>query len=303
MQETRIQIEQLFEQFLLDSEANPIASMPLVSPWTVKRIAEIMGVDIVNEPYQVPNMKTFLKTFLLQYRIEGLISQEEINTSLDMVKLTRERFTVPLAEFAVNEYSRNVQIYCVECSLTATRYCTYCKDSFCGECAYRVHAKASRKNHRINKILVCSLCRNFPARFQCTYSFEIYCVDCYKKKQAPTLPVSLDLKPLRIDYTLTSAPRRSTLPGVICNEEGGKEHKPSMNAFAAVDWHPFLDSLGVKYHYNFKTQESVRRLEVGKVAQKKFSMSAINKIKFDIAPKVFPDKLSKAQTEILQDSS
>ena len=69
-------------------------------------------------------------------------------------------------------------------------------------------------------------------------------------------------------------------------------------------WHPFLDSSGLVYFYNFQTQESMRRpdsllnhKEITVVSKE--TDEAIKRIMFETGPKVLDDTLSKAQIEAL----
>merc|ERR1712039_126655 len=84
-----------------------------------------------------------------------------------------------------------------------------------------------------------------------------------------TLPKFLDLKPLKIDY------KRSAK----LDRKGGSVEEPEFNIALETDpevkesfskpaplettlgekWHAFYDLRGVKYYYNFETQESMRR--------------------------------------------
>lgn len=309
LESVRVKVQELYEQFLLEADKNPFSSMPLVCPWTVKRMAEILNIDIVSEYYQVPNIKTFLKTFLLQYRLEGLVSSQEIQSCLEMVLHANQKHKSSDISFGknINSYDKNVENYCVECNLIAVKYCTDCKDALCEDCCARLHAKGTRVDHWINKIIRCSMCTNFPSRLQCTCTFETFCLECYSRHHVKTLPQYLDLKPLRIDYSLRVMHTQhvkhlgdvlhASLHKNITHE---LQVKPKL---LTTDWHPFLDSLGVEYHYNFKTEESVRHFT--NLADEPKSKNSdrldkcINKIKFDISGKVLPDKLTHAQCESL----
>merc|ERR1711933_510590 len=108
----------------------------------------------------------------------------------------------------------------------------------------------------------------YPAKLQCTYTRGKYCVDCYTKKHAKTLPKFLDLKPLKIDYR-----RSAKLDGIangsivedVCVSMEDQEAKEGFSKPAPLEttlgekWHAFYDLRGVKYYYNFETQESMRR--------------------------------------------
>eukprot|EP00913_Durusdinium_trenchii_P025436 g23880.t1 len=109
-----------------------------------------------------------------------------------------------------------------------------------------------------------------PAKLQCTYTRGKYCSDCYHRKHAKTLPKFLDLKPLKIDYKRSAKLERE--------EKARKEGKQVESTFTILDpeaketfskaaplettlgekWHAFYDLRGVKYYYNFETQDRRR---------------------------------------------
>ena len=329
MDRVREQIQELFEIFLTESHRPGDISSPLVSPWAVKRMAEILGVDIVDEYYQVPNIKTFLKTFLLQYRLEEGINPEEIDSCREMVSHERAKHKQPSESSDPHPYHEEIskmnsaQLYCIECGLVGTRFCVSCKDCFCTECCDRIHAKGNRSLHHVNKIIPCTLCRTRPSRLQCTYSFNTFCTECYSSKHVKTIPTNmLDLRPVRIDYTLgfnTKSPGKGRmslgeeLAGsmgagapiamhslknsrlLAIGEPDSQIELDASSSFTAPttaslphDWHPFLDSSGVRYYYNFKTQESMRRAGPGVIpdptieeVKRSRTENAIRKIIFD----------------------
>jgi hypothetical protein len=88
-----------------------------------------------------------------------------------------------------------------------------------------------------------------------------------------SLPKFLDLKPMRIDYTKKDASRDYTTDadgeekrvwatGETDPEEearGGFSKRAPAETTLGEKWHAFYDLRGVKYYYNFETEESVRR--------------------------------------------
>jgi len=123
-----------------------------------------------------------------------------------------------------------------------------------------------------NHLIPCCLCRVMPAKLQCTYTFGQYCHECYARKHVKTLPKFLDLKPIRIDYT---KPEKKTEPAAdalakkrVCAigevdpslelREGFSKRAPIQTTLGEK-WHAFYDLRGIKYYYNFETQESMRR--------------------------------------------
>lgn len=96
----------------------------------------------------------------------------------------------------------------------------------------------------------------FPAKLQCTYTFGLFCHECYARKHVKVLPKYLDLKPVVIDYS-----RPGGLGGF-----GAKTivHKPLIKGSGhqlGDHWHTFFDLRGCPYYYNFITREAMRRQE------------------------------------------
>jgi hypothetical protein len=317
-------IEDLFESFVKDSHKPGELTMPLISPWSVKRLADILHVDIIKEPYQVPNIKGFLRTFSLQYRMDTKIAAEEVKACLEVLADERQKSQVDPDMFPQRDLDAifkldGDQIYCTECGLVATRYCTSCQDCLCKPCCERLHLRGKRASHVINKILPCFLCATKPSRLQCTFDFNTYCTDCYSRKHAKTLPANLDLRPLRIDYSInnnscniTSGPC-SLKHSLASKISGGRflgdpvsnEQRTLMNTnTVSRGWHPFLDSSGLVYFYNFQTQESMRRpnslLQDTEAAAGSNQVEvSVKRIVFTTGPKLIAEYLTKAQTEAL----
>lgn len=294
-------LESLFEVLPRDPRKTTELCAPLVSPWTVRAIAEVLSVDLAREPYQVTNMKTFLKTFLLQYRLDMRLDPDEVESCLEMIEQERIKHRLEASHGSPCEDVNNekyLQVFCVECGKIASRYCTVCKDCFCDECSGRIHARGSRSQHHINEFLPCNLCETNPSRLQCSYTFRTFCNGCYTKKHSKTLPTHiLDLRPLRIDYTLgyntltpgslseqliseLREPRASTLP----------TRNPQAKTTLGPDWHPFIDASGVLYYYNFKTRESMRRMpatdHAAETENSERVRQSIRRVLFSTGPKI-----------------
>ena len=281
LRETKERIESFFDSFMKDPTSE--TSAILISPWTVKKLGDILGVNVSREGNQVPNLKTFLRVFLLQYRLEQEIKPEEIECCLDMIlqeRIKRKESSIKnLPAKPGNPLGDGGQIFCVECGLDAERYCVDCNEASCVDCCGRLHAKGNRAKHILNTIIPCSLCRGASARLLCTYTFRCFCVDCYSRRHAKSIPHEmLDLKPVEIDYTLRSTtPHVPSLQYELIETTGSPsgyqdkkrilapgESDPLIDAFTVGrDWHPFIDSSGVAYYYNFVTQESMRRASSG----------------------------------------
>ena len=296
-------VRQNIQEFFSKISEFPTGSIPkpLVCPEYVQRMSEILSIDIVKEPYQVPNIKTFLKTFVLQCRLEESLNPDEIQSCIDMVQQQRSKIGKLLEEKPpldpTQPQPNSRQIFCVDCGMNATRFCIGCRDLLCTECSDRIHAKGNRSLHRINKIIPCALCLGAPSRLMCTFSFKTFCNECFHFRHVKTIPSSLlDLKPVRIDYTLDHHTPNLTalakpLHGVLNDyvsmfpETGtagvearrlangerlpAEDLKESLSFTAGIpinlsmDWHPFIDSSGIRYFYNFRTQESMRRASSG----------------------------------------
>merc|ERR1712100_472030 len=153
-------------------------------------------------------------------------------------------------------------LYCVECELVASCYCPECEDSLCEGCFDKLHSKGNRSRHIPNHIIPCVICKVMPAKLQCTYTRGNYCMDCYTKKHAKTLPKFLDLKPLKIDYRKPKKKRAddtSMSSPLIPEDQDSFSKSAPLETTLGEKWHAFYDLRGVKYYYNFETQESMRR--------------------------------------------
>ena len=134
-----------------------------------------------------------------------------------------------------------------------------------------MHLKGNRQKHEPNHLIPCCLCRSFPAKLQCTYTFGNFCHECYSRKHVKTLPKFLDLKPLKIDY-LTSRKvhglqgdrgafrvwAHGEVNAKFEAQEGFSKRAPIQTTLGG-HWHAFYDLRGVKYYYNFENSESMRR--------------------------------------------
>ena len=274
-------LEAFFESFSKEPNPSSDSLTILISPITLKKLGEILGVNVAREVNQVPNIKTFLRVFLLQYRLDGCVSPEEIESSLDMIMQERIKKRGAVRENIADKFHNELgQSFCVECGLDVERYCVECCEATCCDCCQRLHAKGNRAKHTINSIIKCSLCRNTPARLLCTYTFSSFCRDCYSRRHVKSIPHEmLDLRPVEIDYSLKSSTTNVTsLQQELVENKRDKMQPPqaimrvcapgesavqSESVAVCGNWHPFLDSSGVVYFYNFVTQESMRRANSG----------------------------------------
>jgi len=277
----KLRINRVLWSYEAESQTDVQAQMPLVSPKYVKILGEILDCELVSEPFMVRTLKTFLKAFSQMYH-DGELDTQEVMYCLDIVKNERAKAAVakqlgvdPATDLDAGDIVGQGQMYCVECLHTeanvAHLYCPECGDSLCLSCFEKLHAKGHRATHEPNHFILCVMCKTMPAKLQCTYTRGKYCSDCYNRKHAKTLPKFLDLKPLKIDYKRSAKLERE--------EKARKEGKQSESPLTVVDpeaketfskpaplettlgekWHAFYDLRGVKYYYNFETQESMRR--------------------------------------------
>lgn len=277
----KLRINRVLWSYEAESQTDVQAQMPLVSPKYVKILGEILDCELVSEPFMVRTLKTFLKAFSQMYH-DGELDSQEVMYCLDIVKNERAKAAVakqlgvdPATDLDAGDIVGQGQMYCMECLHTeanvAHLYCPECGDSLCLSCFEKLHAKGHRATHEPNHFILCVMCKTMPAKLQCTYTRGKYCSDCYNRKHAKTLPKFLDLKPLKIDYKRSAKLERE--------EKARKEGKQSESPLTVVDpeaketfskpaplettlgekWHAFYDLRGVKYYYNFETQESMRR--------------------------------------------
>eukprot|EP00927_Polykrikos_kofoidii_P056061 TRINITY_DN50242_c0_g1_i1.p1 TRINITY_DN50242_c0_g1~~TRINITY_DN50242_c0_g1_i1.p1 ORF type:complete len:603 (-),score=125.08 TRINITY_DN50242_c0_g1_i1:140-1948(-) len=277
----KLRINRMLWTYEAESQTDVAHQMPLVSPKYVKNLGDVLKVDLTVEPFLVRTLKTFLRAFSQMYH-EGELDTQEIKWCLEIIQNERRK-----DELARNMYMEENpadmldspmpgQIRCIECPLVATCYCPECEDCFCEACFDKLHEKGSRQTHEPNHFILCAMCKVMPSKLQCTYTTNNYCIDCYTRKHAKTLPRFLDLKPLKIDY-------KKSIKDAIAQEGDDNKGKGDLAKAAAATsalipqdkftfskgapletplgekWHGFYDLRGVKYYYNFETQESVRR--------------------------------------------
>jgi hypothetical protein len=252
----KLRINRMLWTYEADCAADIASQQPLISPKYVMLMADILDVDVRNEPTLVATLKTFLKAFSQQYRLEEDLDLQEIKWCMEIVENERQKADIASRmekrEEIDEDQSRAIdplvhaQIYCVDCGVLGTVYCTDCQDALCDDCFGRLHEKGNRKKHNKNILLPCSLCQVYPAKLQCTYTFGVFCHECYARKHVKTLPKFLDLKPTKIDYRKSNSGLEGNGVGVQEKTDYGK------------DWHSFYDMRGTRYWYNFRTQESMR---------------------------------------------
>mmetsp|Transcript_4283 Transcript_4283/g.8169 ORF Transcript_4283/g.8169 Transcript_4283/m.8169 type:complete len:553 (+) Transcript_4283:51-1709(+) len=284
----KLRINRVLWSYESESQTDLQSQMPLVSPKYVKVLGEILGVNLIEEPFMVRTLKTFLKAFSQMYH-EGELDSQEVKWCLDIVENERTKSAVASTMHLEADPSdqldsgNNAHFICVEfprirdwvspppapeCGMSATCYCPECGDCFCEQCFERLHVRGYRATHEPNHFITCSLCKSYPAKLQCTYTRGKYCIECYTNKHARTLPRFLDLKPLKIDYKRSAKLDRGEVDSAVpkpASQADNAETKEGFSKPAPLEtllgekWHAFFDLRGVKYYYNFETEESMRR--------------------------------------------
>jgi hypothetical protein len=269
----KLRLNRMLWSYEADCATNFEEQQPLLSPKYIQIMAQIFKVDLNAEPELVRTLKIFIKAFSQQYRLEDELSDQEIRWSVEIIENERKKLEMQ-AElkkhnelYGLNEMGEtadavarreaedpinplvHAQVFCVECSKLGTCFCINCQDSFCEECFLRIHEKGQRRKHEFNYLSPCALCQVFPAKLQCTYSFGLFCHECYARKHVKTLPKFLDLKPVKVDYRVSGGGG-----GWQKNPEKVKP-RPDIKATLSADWHSFFDTRGREYHHNFGTGE------------------------------------------------
>lgn len=262
---------------------------PLVSPKYVELMAELVCVDVLEEPYMVRTLKIFLKAFCQQYRLEEDLSEQEIRWSLDIVENERRKAeiqnslkgkdlfflkgAVETGEADPMDPHVHKQVYCVECQKLATCFCIDCTDPFCEECFFRIHQKGQRRQHEFNYLSPCAICAVYPAKLQCTYTFGLFCHECYARKHVKVLPRYLDLKPVSINYTRRGGASGFGAPPTLPSLGAAKRRRELSGHSLGEEWHTFFDLRGCPYYFNFRTREAMRRPEPAVSSDTKISIS------------------------------
>lgn len=265
----KLRINRLLWTYEAESQQDVQNQMPLVSPKYVKTLGDMLSVDLIAEEYMVRTLKTFLRAFSQMYH-EGELDTKEVGWCLEIVANERKKYQEvmdmefeddPAAEL---DSSHPTQFKCIECKLTATCYCPECGDCMCESCFEGLHKKGNRVLHEPNHFILCAMCKVMPAKLQCTYTRGKYCIDCYQNKHARTLPKFLDLKPLKIDYKQnlrdpSSLHEQENVTAITPEDKETFSKSAPLETKLPGKWHAFYDLRGVKYYYNFDTQESLRR--------------------------------------------
>merc|ERR1719324_1040264 len=170
----KLRINRMLWTYEADCAADIASQQPLISPKYVMLMADILEIDVKTEPTLVATLKTFLKAFSQQYRLEEDLDLQEIKWCMEIVENERHKADIAARMEKGKEVEDDqsgaidplvhAQLYCVESGNLATVYAADCGDCFCEEEYERLHEKGNRKNHNRNTLLPCNLCQVYPAK-------------------------------------------------------------------------------------------------------------------------------------------
>merc|ERR1719201_489378 len=234
----KLRINRMLWSYEADCAQDITNQQPLIAPKCIKHIADVLEVNLAEEPFMVGTLKTFLKAFSQQYRLEEDLDLQEIKWCVEIVENERTKASIAgeagqMPNAAEKDDAEedgikptvHAQLYCVESGNLATVYAADCGDCFCEEEYERLYAKGNRAKMKPVNIIPCSLCQVYPAKLQCTYTFGNFCHECYARKHVKTLPRFLDLKPVKIDYR-------------AANPIGYKQSEPAASSSSAASAPP-----------------------------------------------------------------
>jgi len=274
----RIRVNRLIWNYEASQNVGVI-QQPLVSPEYIEQLADIMGFDVSEEPFIVRTLKAALKTFSQMYRLTEDVDKDKISELTERIKCDREANRVmlqtwravlsPDVTFELDDLA-NGKVVCVECQNKALSFCLECKDYFCIACFVKLHSKGNRKLHVPFRLIPCSMCSLLPAKVHCTFTDKSFCHECYAMKHVIQLPGDArEIAPKKINYakqqtnvikTYHAQEMSKSMP--IQEDDIGEDHG-SCASVLTVDWHQFFDGKGIKYYYNFRTGERIRRSPSG----------------------------------------
>ena len=130
-------------------------------------MGDILVSDLVEEPYMVRTLKTFLKAFSQMYH-EGELDTQEVKWCLEIVDNERAKNNVAKGLAYEHDPSEQLdagkqgKLYCVNDGVEATCYCPECGDCLCEQCFELLHRTGNRANHEPNHFIVCAICKDNP---------------------------------------------------------------------------------------------------------------------------------------------
>lgn len=256
------------------SQSKGSEQMPLVSPEYVELLAEIMGFDVSKDACIVRSLKAALKQFSRSYRMNDALNKEQVLELLERLREDQNRNEITLKSWheTLNNKPFNLEdlsqgnVTCIECSGTAQSFCLECKDYYCNICFNKFHGKGHRAEHVPFRLISCSLCTIMPAKVHCTFTDKSLCHECYAMKHIMTLPKDArETAPKKINYAKqqNAVVKHHQMQNELQMErpKSGESRlsKDSYGSVLTFDWHAFYDSKGIKFYYNLRTGERMRR--------------------------------------------
>ncbi|CAE7770197.1 FEM1B, partial [Symbiodinium pilosum] len=104
--------------------------------------AEILGVDLIEEPFLVPTLKAALPTLGSAFQ-RDVLTEDCIEGTVEALEAAR---AAEKCEEAVSTTLAAAH-KCEECEDVAAWHCPACEGSFCGSCFDRLHARGRRAEH------------------------------------------------------------------------------------------------------------------------------------------------------------
>jgi len=266
---------------------------PLISPEYIQKLSDVFGYDVREHGYLVRNLKAQLKVFARSYRVKQDVDLDDVNHCAELLHRDLKKYgemkdhwqdkATESMQFELTKLA-NGDLDCVNCGNIALSFCLECKDYLCLSCYDILHSKGARMQHSPFRLVPCTLCKNLPAKLHCTFTDKSLCHKCYAMRHIKMLPPDgKENQPRRIDYVQQYAiyskkaqkraeaelERRRGEAGGPPGAETGQDGVPSLaivpiqqdsyESVLSTDWHPFYDSRGVKYYFNFTTSERMRQ--------------------------------------------
>ncbi|CAE7374188.1 Cacna1i [Symbiodinium sp. CCMP2456] len=165
--------------------------------------AEILGVDLIEDPFLVPPLKLALPALAAAFQ-RGELNEDSVDEIYKALASARASAKTEEAEAEEGPASPGVQ-NCEECDAPAIWHCPACEGSFCGSCFDKLHARGRRAEHP------------------------------------------------RLDLAYA---------GFKMKRDEVRARKQVVN----IRWHAFYDAQGLKFYYNFESQQSLRKLSAKELA-------------------------------------
>lgn len=248
----KVRLSRLFWRYGDTVNPNPAAKQPIISPTYISELADILELDVIDGPELVTYLRESLKKLVLSYGIHGELYEADIATFLKDIPIAKSDKSLGSRQVAGVDYRESVKLACSDCHMQGHLYCLNCSDPFCDACFSLLHASKSRAMHGTKRFVLCSVCKVSYSIFQCSYSFSLFCADCYFT-YSRSLPVFLDIQPFLVDYSQGSG------KAVPLELDAGSDSRGNVNRQFGGVWYTFYDATGVKYFYNFTSQEIARR--------------------------------------------